>query len=51
MIIDRLKEGSSWAAIAATIAAVAPGLAIPQPYYAAITAICGAIAFFLKDKK
>lgn len=50
-MLDRFKEGSSWAAFAATIAAVLPTLAVPQPYVAAITGIFGAIAFALKDRK
>jgi len=45
---ERLTQASSYAGIAATTASVLPTLGVAQPYVAVITAIFGAIAFWLK---
>lgn len=50
-MLDRLKEGSSYAGFAATAAAILPTFGVAQPLVAAITGILGAIAFLLKDRK
>lgn len=50
-MLDRFREGSSYAGFAASAAAILPTLGVAQPIVAAITGILGVIAFFLKDKK
>lgn len=50
-MLDRFREGSSFAGIAAIAGTTLPALGVAQPLVAAITALFGAIAFLLKDKK
>ena len=47
-MLDRLKEGSSYAGIAATAAAVLPTLGVAQPVVAFVTSLFGVIAFLVK---
>lgn len=51
-IVDRLKEGSSWASIAVALGAV--GVSIPSDLWSVIVqagmAVSVVIAFFVKDR-
>ncbi len=49
-MFDRFKEGSSWAAFAATAGTTLPMFGIAQPIVVAVTGVLGFIAFLLKDK-
>lgn len=48
--LDRFKEASSYAGIAAAAAGILPTLGMAPEIVSAITGIFGAIAFLLKDK-
>lgn len=50
-MLDRLREGSSYAGLAAAATAILPTFGVAQPLIAAIASVLGAVAFFLKDKK
>lgn len=49
-MLQRFTEASSYAGVAASVAAILPTFGIAQPIVAAITGIFGLIAFLLKDK-
>lgn len=46
---SRLKEPSSWAGIAAALAAIIPVSGPAAPYLTAAAGICGAVAVFLRE--
>lgn len=47
-MLERFKEGSSYAGLAATAAAVLPTFNVAQPIVAFVTALLGLVAFLVK---